>query len=92
MIALPVVMNEDEEAIVKVEKLQTSSSKSIMYCLSDSDVTGRTVKVEKSSTQECNKLFPSAAEFRRGKTVTSACPAAGFVDIDCVSMRLCGRM
>lgn len=72
MIAVPVVRSEDEEAIVKVEKLQTSSSKAIMYYLSDSDVTGRAAKVEKSSIQECDKLFPSAAEFRRGKTVTSA--------------------
>lgn len=72
MIAVPVVRSEDEEAIVKVEKLQTSSSKAIMYYLSDSDVTGRAAKVEKSSTQECDKLFPSAAEFRRGKTATSA--------------------
>lgn len=30
--------------------MQTSSSKAIMYYLSDSDVTGRAAKVEKRST------------------------------------------
>lgn len=65
-----VVWNEDEEAIVKVEKLQTPSRKGIMYYLYDSDVMGEAAKVEYNS--KCDKMYPSAAEFRRGNKVTSA--------------------
>lgn len=39
LIVLHVVRNENEEAIVKLEELQSSSSAAIMYYLSDSDVT-----------------------------------------------------
>lgn len=57
MIAL-LVWNEDEEAVVKVKRLQTSFNN----YLSDSDVTREAAKVEFNS--ECDKMCPSAAEFR----------------------------
>lgn len=55
---------------MKVEKLQTPSRKAIMYYLYDSDVMGKAAKVEYNS--KCDKMYPSAAEFRRGNKVTSA--------------------